>query len=136
MVVPRPLTWVPLSSPSWVVLRLPMKVVAVAPSWVLVRPESWAEVSDVAWAAVNSLMLVPSDPTWEVHTFEGISLDRSINLVQATLTSDNTVYAQLAADLGESSITAMAHKMGVTAEAHLESIEAFCAWWIEKMKGT
>ena len=28
-------------------------------------------------------------------------LNKSINLVNATLTSDNTVYAQLAADLGE-----------------------------------
>ncbi len=60
-----------------------------------------------------------SDPEWEVHTFEGTSLNKSINLVQATLTSDNTVYAQLAADLGESTITEMAYKMGV--KTHLSS---------------
>jgi penicillin-binding protein 1A len=48
-----------------------------------------------------------------VKTFEGTSLDKSINLVDATLTSDNTVFAQLAADLGEPSITQMAYKMGV-----------------------
>lgn len=59
-----------------------------------------------------------AEPNYEVHTFEGTSLDRSINLVQATLTSDNTVYAQLAADLGEPSITQMAYKMGV--KTHLE----------------
>jgi penicillin-binding protein 1A len=53
------------------------------------------------------------EPNYEVHTFEGTSLDRSINLVAATLASDNTVYAQLAADLGEPSITKMAYKMGV-----------------------
>ena len=41
-----------------------------------------------------------------MKTFEGTSLNKSINLVQATLTSDNTVYAQLAADLGEETITA------------------------------
>jgi penicillin-binding protein 1A len=52
-------------------------------------------------------------PTYEVKTFEGTSLNKSINLVQATLASDNTVYAQLAADLGEETITEMAHKMGV-----------------------
>ncbi len=44
---------------------------------------------------------LPGYPTYEVKTFEGTSLNKSINLVNATLTSDNTVYAQLAADLGE-----------------------------------
>jgi penicillin-binding protein 1A len=57
---------------------------------------------------------LPGYPTYEVKTFSGTSLDRSINLVDATLTSDNTVYAQLAADLGEQSITQMAYKMGVS----------------------
>jgi penicillin-binding protein 1A len=52
-------------------------------------------------------------PTYEVKTFEGTSLNKSINLLQATLTSDNTVYAQLAADLGEESITHTAYEMGV-----------------------
>ena len=63
-----------------------------------------------------------SYPKYEVHTFEGTSLNKSINLVQATLTSDNTVYAQLAADLGESTITEMAYKMGV--KTHLNSYPA------------
>ncbi len=61
-------------------------------------------------------------PTYEVKTFEGTSLDRSLNLVNATLTSDNTVYAQLAADLGEQTITQMAYKMGV--KTHLSSYPA------------
>jgi penicillin-binding protein 1A len=52
-------------------------------------------------------------PEYEVKTFEGTSLNRSVNLVQATVTSDNTVYAQLAADLGEQTITQTAYKMGV-----------------------
>jgi penicillin-binding protein 1A len=56
---------------------------------------------------------LPTYPTYEVKTFEGTSLNKSINLVNATLTSDNTVYAQLAADLGENTITEMAYKMGV-----------------------
>ncbi len=61
-------------------------------------------------------------PTYEVKTFEGTSLNKSINLVQATLASDNTVYAQLAADLGEETVTQTAHKMGVT--THLSSYPA------------
>src|ERR1700684_337037 len=61
-------------------------------------------------------------PTYEVKTFEGTSLNKSINLVNATLTSDNTVYAQLAADLGERTVTQMAYKMGVT--THLSSYPA------------
>jgi penicillin-binding protein 1A len=53
------------------------------------------------------------EPNYEVKTFEGVSLNQSMSLVQATLASDNTVYAQLAADLGETGITEMAYKMGV-----------------------
>jgi penicillin-binding protein 1A len=63
---------------------------------------------------------LPSYPEYEVKTFEDTSLNKAINLVQATLTSDNTVYAQLAADLGEETVTQMAYKMGV--QEHLESI--------------
>jgi penicillin-binding protein 1A len=62
------------------------------------------------------------EPKYEVKTFEGTSLNKSINLVDATLTSDNTVYAQLAADLGEQSITQMAYKLGV--RTHLSSYPA------------
>jgi penicillin-binding protein 1A len=62
---------------------------------------------------------LPGFPTYEVKTFEGSSLNKSLSLVQATLASDNTVYAQLAADLGESTVTEMAHKMGVV--THLNS---------------
>jgi penicillin-binding protein 1A len=67
---------------------------------------------------------LPGYPTYEVKTFEGTSLDKSINLVQATLTSDNTVYAQLAADLGESTVTQMARKLGVTSPLHSYAAEA------------
>jgi penicillin-binding protein 1A len=65
---------------------------------------------------------LPAYPTYEVKTFENTSLDKSIDLVQATLTSDNTVYAQLAADLGEQTVTQMAYKMGV--KEHLDSYPA------------
>jgi penicillin-binding protein 1A len=65
---------------------------------------------------------LPAYPTYEVKTFENTSLNKSINLVQATLTSDNTVYAQLAADLGEQTVTQTAYKMGV--KEHLDSYPA------------
>jgi penicillin-binding protein 1A len=65
---------------------------------------------------------LPGYPTYEVKTFEGTSLNKSLNLVNATLTSDNTIYAQLAADLGEQTITQMAYKMGV--KTHLSSYPA------------
>jgi penicillin-binding protein 1A len=63
-----------------------------------------------------------SYPTYEVKTFEGTSLDQQMNLITATLHSDNTIYAQLAADLGEQSITEMAYKLGVS--THLSSYPA------------
>jgi penicillin-binding protein 1A len=65
-----------------------------------------------------------SFPTYEVKTFEGTSLNKSLNLVQATLASDNTVYAQLAADLGESTVTEMARKMGVVSPLYSYAAEA------------
>jgi penicillin-binding protein 1A len=65
---------------------------------------------------------LPGYPTYEVKTFEGTSLNKSINLVQATLASDNTVYAQLAADLGEETVTQTAYKMGL--QTHLSSFPA------------
>jgi penicillin-binding protein 1A len=52
------------------------------------------------------------EPNYEVKTFGG-EQQGAVNLVKATVTSDNTVFAQLAADLGEESITQMAYKLGV-----------------------
>jgi penicillin-binding protein 1A len=67
---------------------------------------------------------LPGYPTYEVKTFEGTSLNQEENLVSATLKSDNTVYAQLAADLGESTVTEMARKMGVVSPLHNYAAEA------------
>jgi penicillin-binding protein 1A len=55
---------------------------------------------------------LPEEPNYEVEGFGGEAYGPS-NLVEATLHSDNTVYAQLAADLGEESVTQMAYKLGV-----------------------
>ncbi len=64
---------------------------------------------------------LPGYPTYEVKTFGG-EQNGSIDLVQATLKSDNTVYAQLAADLGEETVTHTAYEMGV--KTHLSSFPA------------
>src|SRR5947209_4794885 len=66
---------------------------------------------------------LPTYPTYKVKTFDGSSAG-TISLVQATLKSDNTVYAQLAADLGESTVTEMARKMGVVSPLHSYAAEA------------
>jgi penicillin-binding protein 1A len=54
----------------------------------------------------------PAIPAWDVstysHTYSG-----PITIQQATLQSDNTVYAQLTLDVGPENVAAMAHKLGV-----------------------
>jgi membrane peptidoglycan carboxypeptidase len=49
---------------------------------------------------------------WRVHTFENTYSGR-IPLTQATLLSDNTVYARLTLDLGPKPIAELAHRMGI-----------------------
>jgi penicillin-binding protein 1A len=54
----------------------------------------------------------PAIPPWDVstysHTYSGL-----ISVQQATLQSDNTVYAQLTLDVGPEEVANMAHKLGV-----------------------
>jgi penicillin-binding protein 1A len=54
----------------------------------------------------------PSIPPWEVSTYSH-SYSGAITVQQATLQSDNTVYAQLTLDVGPENVAAMAHKLGV-----------------------
>jgi penicillin-binding protein 1A len=56
-----------------------------------------------------------SDPTWSVHTAED-SYQGTINITKATILSDNTVFVQLAADLGWDKLDQTAHSMGVTSQ--------------------
>ena len=49
---------------------------------------------------------------WHVHTFENTYSGR-IPLTQATLLSDNTVFARLTLDLGPKPIAGLAHQMGI-----------------------
>ena len=52
-------------------------------------------------------------PPWEVKTYDG-SYRGSMSLTQATLSSDNTVYAQLILDLGAKAVRETAELMGIT----------------------
>jgi len=56
---------------------------------------------------------LPVAPTYTVTIDGGGSLNANLNLDEALVASDNTVFAQLAADLTEASVTKMAYEMGV-----------------------
>ena len=64
---------------------------------------------------------LPQAPTWEVQT-DSHSYAGSISLANALPISDNTVYAQLGADVGPDKIDQAAHDMGVT--SHLDGFYA------------
>jgi penicillin-binding protein 1A len=52
---------------------------------------------------------------WEVHTAD-LGYQGTINLKQATVTSDNTVFAQLDLDVGPAAVAATAKSMGITTQ--------------------
>jgi penicillin-binding protein 1A len=56
---------------------------------------------------------IPGYGTWNVKTYGG-TYQGTVNLVKATLTSDNSVYAQLDVDLGPKKVAETAHRLGVT----------------------
>jgi penicillin-binding protein 1A len=60
---------------------------------------------------------LPSAPSYEVQTYSH-TYGGSMNLVQATLKSDNAIYAQLDADLGPQSVAKTARDMGITSPLH------------------
>ena len=62
----------------------------------------------------------PASP-WEVKTYSGQGRG-SINLVSATLASDNSVYAQLTSDLGPDKVKETARMMGIKSK-----LNGFCA---------
>ena len=63
-------------------------------------------------------------PSYMVSIDGGGNLDARINIEEALVASDNTVFAQLAADLTERSVTAMAYELGVTTHLHSYPAEA------------
>jgi penicillin-binding protein 1A len=58
---------------------------------------------------------LPQAPTWHVQT-DSHSYAGSISLASALPPSDNTVYAQLGADIGPDKIDKAAHDMGITSQ--------------------
>jgi penicillin-binding protein 1A len=56
---------------------------------------------------------LPGYPTYSVHTAE-LSYLGNISITKATWYSDNTVFAQLAQDLGMDKVSQTAHEMGIT----------------------
>lgn len=60
-----------------------------------------------------SLMYPGATKPWNVKTYSGAAYGTS-SVVQATLRSDNTVYAQMALDVGADHIVDVAHRMGIT----------------------
>jgi penicillin-binding protein 1A len=60
-----------------------------------------------------SLDVGDGSPPWEVKTYDG-SYRGNMTLTQATLASDNTVYAQLILDLGAKAVRETAELMGIT----------------------
>jgi penicillin-binding protein 1A len=54
----------------------------------------------------------PLTPAWNVTTYDHTYLG-STSIENATLHSDNTVYAQLTLDVGPAKVAAMAHRLGV-----------------------
>jgi penicillin-binding protein 1A len=58
-----------------------------------------------------------TNPSYEVQTYDH-TYKGSMNLVSATLRSDNSVYAQLDADIGPENVARTARKMGITSPLH------------------
>jgi penicillin-binding protein 1A len=54
----------------------------------------------------------PYTPAWDVQTYDQTYVG-SISVTQATLRSDNTVYAQLTLDVGPEKVAGMAHRLGI-----------------------
>ena len=54
----------------------------------------------------------PYQKPWDVSTYSH-SYSGNISITQATLQSDNTVYARLTLDLGAQKVAAMAHRLGI-----------------------
>jgi penicillin-binding protein 1A len=64
---------------------------------------------------------LPIEPTWSVATDDNV-YHGAISLAEAIALSDNTVYAQLGADLGGKTVRQAAYDMGVT--SHLDAFPA------------
>ena len=86
---------------------------AMKPFALAAAVEEGANPATTYYTSMPLSIPLPFGQIWNVSTFSN-TYAGPINLVQATWQSDNTVYAQLALDLGPSKIVAVAHAMGIT----------------------
>ena len=75
--------------------------------------EQGADPATTYYTSAPLAIPLPDGQVWNVSTFDHSYAGR-INLVQATWRSDNTVYAQLAMDVGAANIVRVAHAAGIT----------------------
>ena len=66
-----------------------------------------------------SIKIPGSTVPWDVTTY-GHNYYGNSSVVEATLRSDNTVYAQMAMDVGAARIVDVAHRMGITSELNAD----------------
>ncbi|HEV2368803.1 MAG TPA: transglycosylase domain-containing protein, partial [Acidimicrobiales bacterium] len=65
------------------------------------------------FSAPATISLALTGGTWDVRNYEGEPTG-SMNLVEATVVSDNTVYAQLMMDVGPAAVVSTAARLGIT----------------------
>jgi penicillin-binding protein 1A len=95
---------------------------SAAKTWALTTAVRRGINPDTTYYTSKPLSLdLPEWGHWEVVTY-GESYSGTISLHEATLHSDNTVFAQLALDLGPESVADTAHDMGI--ETELDGIPA------------
>jgi membrane peptidoglycan carboxypeptidase len=76
--------------------------------------EAGIDPSNTYYQSQTVSLTYPGAPKpWNVKTYSGASYGTS-SVEQATLRSDNTVYAQMALDVGAEHIVDVAHRMGIT----------------------
>jgi penicillin-binding protein 1A len=87
---------------------------AMKPFTLIAAVEMGANPATTYYVSRPLHILDPGSPTgvWNVHTYDNTYPGR-LNLVQATLASDNTVYAQLMMDVGPAKVVDVAHRMGI-----------------------
>ena len=73
--------------------------------------EQGADPATTYYTSMPVSIPLPFGQIWNVTTFSH-TYAGTINLVQATWLSDNTVYAQLAMDVGPANIVRVAHAAG------------------------
>jgi penicillin-binding protein 1A len=74
-----------------------------------INPDDTYYTSTPSWDCGPPLCLVP----WHVETYEHTG-EGTVSLTNATLASDNVVYAKLSVDLGPAREVQMAHALGIT----------------------